>query len=174
MNLPAHLSFVLLLSVALVSASYLAIAAATAQEGVVGNACTRPRYVEAVIASYDDLISSPLLTFSLLIYTPAPGEAQHYLHDYDLHDLYGIPNDIFLPSPLPTDGLVCQPPAAPITPLVPRRNRPPRPASSAVISVPLDGDDRSSPLAAILRACSLWELVSLVSAVAWLFVCLIA
>lgn len=70
------------------------------------------------------------------------------------------------------DTQVCHAPPAMLPLVVPHRNRPPHPASSVVISVSPDGNESSSQLAAILRACSLWELVSLASAVAWLFVCL--
>ena len=54
------------------------------------------------------------------------------------------------------------------------RVRPARP-SSAVISASHDGSGSgtsSSHLLSVLRSCSLWELVSLASVVAWLFVCL--
>ncbi|KAI8978810.1 hypothetical protein BD414DRAFT_494484 [Trametes punicea] len=54
--------------------------------------------------------------------------------------------------------------------LIPRAH-PPRPSSAVISAHP---DSRHSHLASILRSCSLWELVSLVSAVGWLFVCLAA
>ncbi|OSD07543.1 hypothetical protein PYCCODRAFT_623888 [Trametes coccinea BRFM310] len=47
-----------------------------------------------------------------------------------------------------------------------------RAASSALISA--HADSTRSHLATILRSCTLWELVSLLSAVAWLVVCLAA
>ncbi|KAI0373761.1 hypothetical protein BV20DRAFT_674689 [Pilatotrama ljubarskyi] len=75
-------------------------------------------------------------------------------------------DDTPIPWPPHRDAQVCQTLSAML--VVPRSHQP-RP-SSAVISVPLDAN--SSFLVTVLRSCSLWELVSLFSAFAWLFVCL--
>ncbi|KAI0826763.1 hypothetical protein BC628DRAFT_1418839 [Trametes gibbosa] len=183
MNLTTHLSslFWLFLFVALASAS---LVVSTAPE--VSNTCipTQGNY------------PTDWTGVCKHVYTLAPGESwQHHLHDRKLlqthspilppnvvcpwfteghHELYTLSDDLFLSSPLPTDRPVYLLPAAPRTPLVPRPNRPPCRASSAIISVPLDGDDRGSSFATILQTFDLWELMSMVSAVAWLFVCLIA
>ncbi|KAI0357411.1 hypothetical protein OH77DRAFT_1422262 [Trametes cingulata] len=75
-------------------------------------------------------------------------------------------DDTYIPWPPHRDGAVCQTLSAML--VVPRAHHP-RP-SSAVISAP--PDTNTSHLVSVLRSCSLWELVSLFSAFAWLFVCL--
>ncbi|KAI0669222.1 hypothetical protein C8Q78DRAFT_202896 [Trametes maxima] len=70
------------------------------------------------------------------------------------------------------DTPVCQTAS---TMLLMPRSRPRRPPPSRLTSgLPDTDSSEPSALATFLRSCSLWELVSLVSAVAWLLVCLAA
>ncbi|KAL1950733.1 hypothetical protein VTO73DRAFT_5857 [Trametes versicolor] len=162
----AHTSFIFLLLTALTCGLLSAAAAATACDGI-KHSFTSISPTNCTVCSDD----------------PSPGqlriEPRCYVHHSDTLLIYqtslfdSVNDDPSLPPLLyPMDTQVCHAPPTMLPLVVPHRNRPPHPASSAVISVPPDGNESSSQLAALLRACSLWELVSLASAVAWLFVCI--